>query len=88
MNASVSVIVPCFRSADTIGRALQSIDEQTIRPREVILVDDASGDETLGVLLKKKSEYEPEWIKVLVLATNSGPAAAATSAGKTHRQTL
>ena len=42
----VSVVVPCFRSSATIERALRSVAAQSVLPREVIVVDDASGDDT------------------------------------------
>jgi len=40
----VSVVMPCFRAADTIGRALRSVGNQTVLPCEILVVDDASGD--------------------------------------------
>lgn len=46
MTASVSVIVPAYRSASTIGRALSSVAAQTVKPLEVIVVDDGSDDDT------------------------------------------
>ncbi len=46
---NVSVIVPAYRSAQTIGRTLASIARQTTRPREVIVVDDGSDDGTANV---------------------------------------
>lgn len=42
----VSVVMPCFRAADTIGRALRSVGAQTELPCEIIVVDDASDDGT------------------------------------------
>jgi glycosyltransferase involved in cell wall biosynthesis len=44
--ADVSIIVPAWRAAATIDRALASIAAQTIPPREVIVVDDGSDDGT------------------------------------------
>ncbi|KIL97829.1 putative glycosyl transferase [Paramagnetospirillum magnetotacticum MS-1] len=44
--ADVSVVMPAFNNADTVGRALASIAAQTLRPMEVIVVDDGSTDET------------------------------------------
>ena len=47
---SVTVIIPTFRSADVIKRALDSVLAQTHQPAEIIVVDDASGDQTLDLL--------------------------------------
>jgi glycosyltransferase involved in cell wall biosynthesis len=44
--ADVSVVMPAKDRADLIGRALASIARQTVQPREVIVVDDGSTDET------------------------------------------
>ena len=38
--ASVTVVVPCYRCVDTLDRAIQSVANQTLMPREVILIDD------------------------------------------------
>ena len=75
----VSVIIPCYRCASTIHHAIQSIINQIQKPEEVILVDDASGDETLAVLREFEQQY-PDWIKVIALAENQG-AASARNAG-------
>ncbi len=45
--ADVSVIVAAYQAADTIGRALASIATQTLKPREVVVVDDGSTDATI-----------------------------------------
>jgi glycosyltransferase involved in cell wall biosynthesis len=42
MEASVSVIIPCYRCSNTIERAVDSVARQTLRPAEVILVEDDS----------------------------------------------
>ncbi len=44
--AEVSVIIPAYRAAGTITRALQSVARQTRPPAEVIVVDDGSDDGT------------------------------------------
>jgi glycosyltransferase involved in cell wall biosynthesis len=74
-TAPVSVIIPCFRCGATIGRAIASIAGQTQEPVEVLLVDDASGDETSSVLQQLVSVYQG-WVRVLTLAHNQGPSAA------------
>ena len=73
--ALVSVVIPCFRCAHTVNRAVESIWQQTQRPVEVILVDDASGDSTLDVLNKIKNKYG-EWIRIVELEKNTGAATA------------
>ncbi|NEC64632.1 glycosyltransferase [Streptomyces sp. SID9727] len=46
---TVSVVVPAYNAAATLGRALKSALAQTHRNVEVIVVDDASADGTLDV---------------------------------------
>lgn len=70
--APVSVIIPCYRCGKTIKRAVDSVAEQTLRPAEVILVEDGSGDDTLDVLKKLEYEYGSQWIKVIELKQNYG----------------
>ncbi|MDP1522640.1 MAG: glycosyltransferase family 2 protein [Methylotenera sp.] len=77
--APVSVVIPCFCCADTINRAIDSVAEQTQKPSEVILVDDASGDGTLDVLHMLAKQYVG-WVRVLSLDKNQG-AASARNAG-------
>lgn len=45
-GSDVSVIIPAYTSAATIGRALAGVGAQTTRPGEVIVVDDGSPDGT------------------------------------------
>ena len=74
--AAVSVIIPCYRAAATIGRALASVATQSHKPREVIIVDDASDDGTGKVLHELSKKYDGGWLKIYFLSENCGPAAA------------
>ena len=78
--AAVSVVVPCYRCARTLERALASVAAQTLRPAEVILVDDASGDETRKVMKKLCQQFDQGWIKLVFLDENVG-AGSARNAG-------
>ena len=79
-SAPVSAVIPCYRCAGTIGRAIGSIAAQTLRPAEVILVDDGSGDGTLERLHAIAAEHPAGWIRVLSQPQNRG-AADARNAG-------
>jgi hypothetical protein len=47
---SMSVIIPCYQAADTIGEAVGSALDQTRPPHEVIVCDDGSTDDLAGAL--------------------------------------
>lgn len=70
-TAPVSVVIPCFQCSTTIKRAIDSVILQTLRPKEVILVDDASGDETVKILDEFEKSYA--WVEVVTLDENQGP---------------
>ena len=46
---SISVIIPVYNGARFLGEALQSVDDQTLRPLEVLVVDDGSTDGSAGI---------------------------------------
>jgi glycosyltransferase involved in cell wall biosynthesis len=74
--ARVSVVIPCYCCKDTIRRAVESVYQQSLRPAEVIIVDDASPDNTLSVLSELAKEYPEGWISIISLAMNAGPGTA------------
>lgn len=46
--ADVSVVMPAYNAGLTVERALASIAAQTVKPKEVIVVDDGSSDDTVA----------------------------------------
>lgn len=48
-NASVSVIIPTFNGGSGLAPSIASLRRQTLRPVEIIVVDDGSTDETRAV---------------------------------------
>lgn len=78
--APVSVVIPCYRCAKTVARAVASVASQTSLPAELILVDDGSADDTGAVLQALAGQYPAGWIRLASLEQNAG-AASARNAG-------
>lgn len=76
MLADLAVIIPCFNCVATIDACVDSVWRQTLRPRRLILVDDCSMDKTLRRLQHLQDLHGSDWITVVPLAANQGPAAA------------
>jgi len=47
---SVSVVMPCFNAASTVGRAVRSIQQQTFTDWQLIVVDDGSTDNSADIV--------------------------------------
>lgn len=47
---NVSVVIPSYNSAKTIGKCLSSLAEQTYPPKEIIVVDGKSTDSTIEIV--------------------------------------
>lgn len=75
----ISVVIPCYRCALTIGRAVDSVFSQNTIPSELILVEDSSGDETFAVLQKLEQANRGR-LKIIQMVRNQG-AASARNAG-------
>jgi glycosyltransferase involved in cell wall biosynthesis len=78
-NATISVVIPCFNSAATIERALRSIESQTTKPHEVLVVDDASSDNTVSII-EQYTRTSLLNIRVIKQSVNGGPSVARNTA--------
>ncbi len=67
----ISVIIPCYNVGKYLDRCLSSLEEQTvgIDELEIILVDDASTDDTREVISRWEQKY-PENIIAVLLEVN------------------
>jgi succinoglycan biosynthesis protein ExoO len=74
MSGEVSVVIPTYNAAGFIDRAVRSALNQTHPVSEVIVVDDASSDETTSVV--RGLAEEDSRVKLIAGAENRGPAAA------------
>ena len=50
MNADISVVVPLYDKEREIARTLRSALAQTLRPREILVVDDGSTDRSAAIV--------------------------------------
>jgi glycosyltransferase involved in cell wall biosynthesis len=64
----ISVIIPAYNAASTLAECLESVARQSVRPFEVILVDDGSTDNTRRVAAK----FEAKFTLRIVSQANSG----------------
>jgi teichuronic acid biosynthesis glycosyltransferase TuaG len=72
---TISVIIPVYNSQSTIIDTLESVLSQTVSPHEIIIIDDASSDDSYSVIeeyLKKKSLLK---VKIILKKSkiNRGP---------------
>lgn len=56
-NPKISICIPTYNRADLLNQTLQSVELQTIRPYEVLVVDNCSQDNTESVVKKYKSVH-------------------------------
>lgn len=68
----VSIVTPSYNSADTIGRAIESVLNQTYNDIEHIIIDDGSSDHTAEVV----NEYESDRLRLIQFDQNKGANAA------------
>ena len=72
---SVSVVIPAYNAQSTIARALQSVADQTFQVTEVIVIDDASTDNTIEKVVEY-SKNSKITIQLLHSDRNTGPGSA------------
>jgi len=66
----ISVVIPAYNAANSIGKAIASCMRQTLQPYQVIVVDDASNDNTSEVVMQHTGVF------LITLDKNSGPSTA------------
>ena len=71
-NQTVSVIIPTYNRADYIGKAIQSVLDQTWKNFEIIVVDDGSEDNTEQVV----GHFTDSRIRYIRSDKNQGPCSA------------
>lgn len=70
-NGKVSIIIPAYNCQNYIMECLESIQEQTYKDKEIIVIDDGSTDDTGKIV----SEFNSENIKYIYQENSGAPAA-------------
>ncbi len=83
MKDKVSIITPCFNSAEYITDCIDSVVNQTYQNWGMIIVDDNSSDQSVKIIKKKKSLEDR--IKLIELKENIGSAMARNFALKSAK---
>jgi len=76
-NPTVSVITPTYNRAHLVGRTIQSILNQTYQDFELIIVDDASTDNTKEIV----KSFNDKRLRYIRMEENSGGFSAPTNRG-------
>lgn len=69
----VSIIMPCFNASGTVERAIASVLNQSFKDFELIVVDDASTDNTADIVASVVARSGDARIKPMSMKVNSGP---------------
>lgn len=82
VGADISVLIPAFNAERFIDEAIESIVTQTVRPGEIIVVDDGSVDATAN----RCAAWAPD--VMLIQQENSGPGRARNVAAQAAKGSL
>ncbi len=73
-NPAVTIIIPVYKYADLVGEALASAAAQTLAPLDLIVIDDASPDDSGDMVLRWMHAHGGRFNRMVLLRhkTNSG----------------
>lgn len=81
MEAKLSIVIPVYNRRNIVGRTLSSVKCQSLRPLEIIIVDNNSTDGSYGYLRQWKVSNESADFKITLLREHEKGAAAARNRG-------
>ena len=50
MNNYISLYIPAYNAEKTIEKSIESVFQQTLKPKEIIVINDCSTDKTLNLI--------------------------------------
>ncbi|CAL6053625.1 Glycosyl_transferase family 2 protein [Hexamita inflata] len=71
-NPLISVIIPLYNEPELVQRAILSVQEQSLKDVEIIVVDDCSTNVTAPSMVEAMRKQDPR-ISLYLLKENSGP---------------
>ncbi len=71
----VSVVVPAYNAHETLVRCLTSLVHQTLEDIEIIVVNDASTDDTWDIMQRCQAQF-PDKVRIFENKVNMGPGGA------------
>jgi glycosyltransferase involved in cell wall biosynthesis len=74
----IDVVIPVYNGAKFILQALESVVNQTLSPRRIIIVDDGSTDNTYELVVKYA---ENSRVEIKIISKNNGGLSSARNAG-------
>ena len=74
LSVEVSIVTPLYNAATFIAQAIESVQSQTFKKWEMIIVDDCSTDDSAKIV--KEMAADDVRIRLIRLDKNSGPAVA------------
>ncbi len=81
MEYELTIVIPVYNRAGIVGRTLESVQRQTLRPLRVVLVDNNSTDATPEVLRAWKEHAEGPGLEIILIDESRAGAAAARARG-------
>lgn len=80
-DAVISVIIPCYNTSKYIDQCISSVCNQTLNKLQIIVIDDASSDDSLEKVMNQS--YDDDRIAVITLSKQSGSPGRARNLGMT-----
>lgn len=68
----ISVIIPCFNEEKYITKCLEALESQSVKPDEILIIDNNCTDRTIELAKKFKTRIVKEKIQGMISARNRG----------------